>query len=418
MQESKKLEFKQTLTNSFLKTVSAYANFGDGMIIFGISNDGEVIGVDDPKKFALNIENKINDNLNPTPDFELTIDETECTIRLSVFEGSSKPYFYKNKAYKRADTATIEVDRTELNRLILEGTNRSFESLPSKLNDLSFQTLEQKMIETLQIEGLTSDILKTLNLFSDKEGYNIAAELLSDQNTFPGIDIVLFGNSIDEFKDREIINQTSIINQFETGLRMFSKNYSTEVIDGKRRNRQFSIPEKAFREALANALVHRTWDISSAIMVSMYPDHIEISSPGGLPYGISKEEYLSGQISMLRNPIIGNIFFRLKYIEMFGTGIKRINTAYASSYQKPEFKIFDNSIIVILPKTQESIDIFTLDEQRVFESLSINMPKTRSEIQEVTNLSKDKIIRVLNRLIEKNAIQRKGKGRGTAYTKK
>lgn len=326
MQESKKLEFKQTLTNSFLKTVSAYANFGDGMIIFGISNDGEVIGVDDPKKFALNIENKINDNLNPTPDFELTIDETECTIRLSVFEGSSKPYFYKNKAYKRADTATIEVDRTELNRLILEGTNRSFESLPSKLNDLSFQTLEQKMIETLQIEGLTSDILKTLNLFSDKEGYNIAAELLSDQNTFPGIDIVLFGNSIDEFKDREIINQTSIINQFETGLRMFSKNYSTEVIDGKRRNRQFSIPEKAFREALANALVHRTWDISSAIMVSMYPDHIEISSPGGLPYGISKEEYLSGQISMLRNPIIGNIFFRLKYIEMFGTGIKRINT--------------------------------------------------------------------------------------------
>ena len=190
------------------------------------------------------------------------------------------------------------------------------------------------MIETLQIEGLTSDILKTLNLFSDKEGYNIAAELLSDQNTFPGIDIVLFGNSIDEFRDREIINQTSIINQLETGLRMFSKNYSTEVIDGKRRNRQFSIPEKAFREALANALVHLTWDISSAIMVSMYPDHIEISSPGGLPYGISKEEYLSGQISMLRNPIIGNIFFRLKYIEMFGTGIKRINTAYASSYQK------------------------------------------------------------------------------------
>ncbi len=103
---------------------------------------------------------------------------------------------------------------------------------------------------------------------------------------------------------------------------------------------------------------------------------------------------------------------------MFGTGIKRINTAYASSYQKPEFKIFDNSIIVILPKIQESKDIFTLDEQRVFESLSINIPKTRSEIQEVTNLSKDKIIRVLNRLIEKNAIQRKGQGRGTAYTKK
>lgn len=79
------------------------------------------------------------------------------------------------------------------------------------------------MIETLQIESLTSDILKTLNLFSDKEGYNIAAELLSDQNTFPGIDIVLFGNSIDEFKDREIINDTSIINQEETGNFLYLK---------------------------------------------------------------------------------------------------------------------------------------------------------------------------------------------------
>lgn len=78
------------------------------------------------------------------------------------------------------------------------------------------------------------------------------------------------------------------------------------------------------------------------------------------------------------------------HIEMFGTRIKRINNAYASSYNKPEFKIFDNSIIVILPKTHESTNLFTLDEQRVFESLSRNMPRSRSEIQEVTNLSKDK----------------------------
>lgn len=47
----------------------------------------------------------------------------------------------------------------------------------------------------------------------------------------------------------------------------------------------------------------------------MYADRIEISSPGGLPAGISEEEYLNGQISILRNPIIGNVFFRLKYIE-------------------------------------------------------------------------------------------------------
>ena len=57
----------------------------------------------------------------------------------------------------------------------------------------------------------------------------------------------------------------------------------------------------------------------------MYENRIEISSPGGLPSELSEEEYLNGQISILRNPIIGNVFFRLKYIEKFGTGILRIN---------------------------------------------------------------------------------------------
>jgi ATP-dependent DNA helicase RecG len=152
--------------------------------------------------------------------------------------------------------------------------------------------------------------------------------------------------------------------------------------------------------------------------VSMFHDHIEISSPGGLPYGISPEEYLSGQISMLRNPIIGNIFFRLKYIEMFGTGIKRIKFAYTSNIQKPEFKIFENSIIVILPKIEENTEILTSNERLVYEALSKGIPKSRIEIEEITKLKKDKIIRVLNRLIEKNAIQRTGQGRGTTYIKK
>ena len=55
--------------------------------------------------------------------------------------------------------------------------------------------------------------------------------------------------------------------------------------------------EKAFREALANALVHRTWDVKSAILISMHPNRIEIASPGGLPFGLSKEEYLKTRLS-------------------------------------------------------------------------------------------------------------------------
>lgn len=415
--ETKSVEYKSEINNTFLKTVSAYANYGDGVIIFGIADDGKIVGIDDAKNTALDIENKINDSIHPVPKFDLAIDSIERTIKLTVFEGNGKPYLFKNKGYKRSDTSSVEVDRTEFTRLILEGNNQSFESLPSRLKELSFGILEQKLIDELQIEGLSKDILKTLNLFSDKAGYNNAAELLADHNSFPGIDIVRFGNNIDEISDREMIEKTSIIQQFESGVKMFDKYYSVEIIDGVKRKKQFSIPEKAFREALANALVHRTWDVKSAILISMHRDRIEIASPGGLPFGLSKEEYLAGQISMLRNPIIGNVFFRLNYIEMFGTGIRRINYAYAKNIIKPEFKIFENSIKLILPMIQENIGILSTDEQLVFEDLSDGISKYRIEIEEETELNKDKLIRVLNQLIDKNVIEKSGKGRGTKYNR-
>lgn len=413
--ETKSVEYKSEITNTFLKTVSAFANYFDGKIIFGIADDGKILGLKDINNTALEIENRINDSIRPVPKFELEINTTNNTITLHVFEGNGKPYLYKSKAYKRSDTSSVEVDRIELNRLILDGNNQSFESLPSRFEELSFQILEQKLVEELQIDGLSKDILKTLNLYSDKAGYNIAAELLSDHNSFPGIDIVRFGNNIDEFLDRETIENVSIIHQFESALNMFDKYYSVETIGGIKRKKQFSLPEKAFREALANALMHRTWDVKSAILISMYHDRIEIASPGGLPFGLSKEEYLSGQISMLRNPIIGNVFFRLKYIEMFGTGIRRINYAYAHNIIKPEFKIFENSIKVILPIIQEDMELLTNDEKIVFEELSNGIPKSRIAIEEKTNLNKDKLIRVLNRLIDKNIIEKSSKGRGTKY---
>ena len=69
--ESKFLEYKAEMTNSFLKTVCVFSNFGDGKIIFGIADDGNIVGVEDPKKFGIDIENKINDSIEPKPNFSI-----------------------------------------------------------------------------------------------------------------------------------------------------------------------------------------------------------------------------------------------------------------------------------------------------------------------------------------------------------
>ena len=114
----------------------------------------------------MDIENKINDSITPQPDYTLELQNNDRTIKLTIKSGLQKPYLYKSKAYKRNDTATIEVDILELSRLILEGKNIRFEELPCEDQELTFDTLSRKLKECIQIETFNQDTLKTLNLLT------------------------------------------------------------------------------------------------------------------------------------------------------------------------------------------------------------------------------------------------------------
>ena len=379
MRESRTLEYKENLSsNTFLKTISAYANYGEGKIIFGINDQGNIIGITDPVNGCLNLENKINDSLSPVPEFRLEIQEN--TIVLTVYEGRYKPYLYKGKAYKRNDSSTVEVDRLEYNRLILEGCNQTFEEITSFNQQLTFAKLETGFIRVMGIEKISRDILKTLELYSDQSGFNNAAALLADDNQFTGIDIIRFGDTIDEIMDRESLENISILSQLEKTLQMFRKYYQYEKIEGVERKCIDKIPEKAFREAIANALIHRMWDIPASIKVSMYADRIEISSPGGLP-----------------------------------AGIMRINHAYRNALIKPSYQCFSNSIKVILPVIRENYDLNEA-EQILVNILKGKEKMSRSEIEKAAEMEKSKAVRTLNSLIEKKILKKTGAGRGVRYT--
>ena len=417
MKESKELELKSTITNTFLKTVSAFSNYNTGKIIFGIDDNGKIIGLENIEELCLDLENKINDNISPKPDFRFIKDTKKNIITLIVEEGLNKPYLYKGKAYKRNDTSTVEVDKVELNRLTLLGLNQYYEELKARKQDLEFKVLKKELEEKLSLKNFSKDVLKTLNLYDDKNAYNNAAELFADKNSFSGIDIAKFGKSIDEILDRNLFVNISIISQFQKTLEVFNRYYKYEQILGSERIEKELIPEKAFRETIANALIHRTWDVNSNIRISMYEDKIEVSSPGGLPSGISEKEYLNGQISQLRNPILANIFFRLKYIEMFGTGIRRINESYKNYAVKPAFEIFENSIKITLPIITTKL-FLTTDEKIVMYILEKGAILSSSEILKMTEFKKDKLNRLLKKLIQKNYIDVIGNGRGTKYLKK
>lgn len=415
MRETNDLEFKREVSKSYLKTVSAFANYRTGRVLFGVDDDGSVIGLADPEGDCLRIEAAINDNLKPVPRFRLDVDDANKTVCLTVFDSPAKPYLYDGKAFCRADSSTVAVSRLEHNRLTLIGANTSFDALESTGQDLSFSLLEGRLVEKTGITRLDGNGLISLELRSPAGAYNNAAALLADENGFPGTDIARFGDSINVILTRRTFAGVSLLAQLDGAMAMFEEYYTYEEIVGENRVRHESIPREAFREAIANALVHRAWDVRGSIKVSMFADRIEVVSPGGLPDGVTEEEYRAGGPSVARNPIIANVFFRLGYIERFGTGIPRIVEAYLATDTSPRFAVRPASVTVVLPVV--GTVSLTADEALMLGRIPKGSSMSRAEIETATGFSRDKTIRLLGALVDKGVLELTGAGRSTRYTR-
>ena len=289
----------------------------------------------------------------------------------------------------------------------------AFDSLRSGTQDLKFSYLEKKLQETIGIGSLTDDVLRTLGLCTKEGHYNNAAALMADQNSFFGVDIARFGDSIDYILDRKTLSRMSVLSQYDRSVEMYRQYYQYEVIDGVRRRTVETIPETAFREAMANAIVGRKWNVNAHIRVAMFADRIEIFTPGGLPEDINRDDYMNSRIPVLRNPVLGSVFYRMHYLEQLGTGVRRIQEAYEDNRRKPVFDISENAVQAILP-VPGTADL-TEDQETVYGLMKTGRKISSSSASQDTGFSKSKVTAILKQLAAKGYVQITGNGRGTKY---
>ena len=404
------------MTKSYLKTVSAFANYDGGSVIFGVQDNGEAIGIENPEKLRLSVENQINDNIRPRPRYllEQYEEEGKALVELKVEAGLQPPYYYQKKAYTRNDTSTIEVSDYEFNDLILKGRNLTYDKLSSPNQELTFN----KLTDTFQNETnntlSTNDLPAILGLYTSGSGYNNAGLLFSDQNRFPGIRIVKFGKDENTIWLRRDLENISIIEMMENALETYRQQYQPEKIEGAKRIIKPMIPEESYREAVANALVHRNWAIDAPILIKMYPDKITISSPGALVEGVEPDAYLRGAMSKFRNPVIGWIFLRLGYVEGLSTGVMRINAPYANACQKPEFEFLSNALVITLPVPNDTPHL-TSEQNQIYQLFKTNRELSLKEIQKLTGFSSSVARSNTNFLFLNNILERVGGGPKTRY---
>lgn len=343
--ENVDVEYNRCYVPELRKDVVAFANTDGGTVYVGIADDGTVIGVDNPDDTMLRIAGSLKDSIAPDimPFVQIrAIDKAGHTvIIITVSAGAARPYYLRDKGlkpsgvYVRRGTASQPLSEDGIRDMIVQSYGKSYESCRSLQQDLTFDAFRKKMAQCNLDCGEAQ--LRTLHMLGEDGLYTNLALLLSDQcehtlklAIFQGNDDVVFRNR-KEFKG-------SLLAQLQACSEFFEQNIPVmSTIDGFVRQDRRDYPMAALREALLNALIHRDYSFNGSTLVNMYADRIEFISLGGLIPGLSMDAILMG-VSQSRNPRLANIFFRMRLVESFGTGIKRIKALYKNEMRQPLFE--------------------------------------------------------------------------------
>ncbi len=433
--ENYNIEFKHEYVPDIRKEVMGFANADGGTVFVGVRKDGAVLGIDDPEGVMLQIVNSLKDALSPDvmPFVRVNTVEIEGkhVVEIDVTTGTNRPYYLREKGlkpggvYVRKGSSTQPMTEEGIREMILQNSGRSFELCRSMNQELTFQTFQAEM-QRRSIEVGPSQ-MRTLKLIGEDGLYTNLALLLSDQCETTTKAALFQGTDKELFRDRKEFTG-SILKQLEDVYQFIDLvNKTKATFSGLNRSDRRDYPEEAVREALLNSIVHRDYSFSGSNLVNVYEDRIEFISLGGLVTNLELKSIFLG-VSQSRNPNLAAIFYRMRLIESYGTGIGKIERAYRTNRSQPEFETAKGVFRVALPNRNEeqiteiqpdsgSEREISLSEQKniIIQYAKENGSITRKEVEDLIGAGTTKAFRLLKELCEANRLEQKGNGRLSTY---
>lgn len=436
--ESESVELKEILKEDINKEIVAFANTEGGTIYIGIDDKGHEIGIQDLDETYTQLTNIIRDSI--VPDVTLFVKYEllkNNIIKITISEGTAKPYYLKKNGikpsgvYVRQGTSSAQATWEQIRQFIKYSDGDSFESARSILQDLTFVTAETEFKNRNII--FSEDKYISLGLRdAEKDLFTNLALILSDQCAY-SVKVAVFddpSNTI--FIDRREFFGSIFKQLHDTYDYLMLNNRTVSVIHGLDRSDSLDYPPEAIREALLNALVHRDYSFSGSIIININKERMEFISIGGLLPGLSANDIMNG-ISQPRNPNLAQVFFRLKHIEAYGTGIRRIYDLYRNSETKPDITVSENSFRITLPNmnfhnqkskiinsvveniTASKTPQVTVQMQQVLDYLSQYSEITDEELMDLVNLKRTRAYIVAKQMVDMGLIDIIGRGKGKKY---
>lgn len=437
--ENKTTEFKREYIEDIKNTIIAFANCDGGTLYIGVNDDGTACGVDNVDGTMLRVTNAIRDAVRPdvTMFVECANDlmDEKPIVRVTVQRGTARPYYLHGKGIRpegvfvRQGASTVPATDAAILNMIKETSGDSYEEARSLEQRLTFNKAAD-FFEKRKIEfGKTQ--MRTLHLIGDDDTYTNLAFLLSEQCTHMIKLAVFEGSKKSVFKDRRELSG-SLLEQMEEAFDYIDRyNRTRAEFSGLDRLDMRDYPPEAIREALLNAIVHRDYSFSGATLISIFEDRIEFVTIGGLVKGITLDDVKLG-VSVLRNQYLANIFYRLRLIEAYGTGILKINECYDEYDVKPLIETTSNAFKITLPNTNFHLEkqkvsltpktsgstSVTKKEERISAVLKLCNSKgsiVRSDVEMALGVSQSTAILLLRELTDDGVLVKKGKTKNLRY---
>ena len=333
-------DFKEMLerkkVKSWLKSVSAFANTDGGSLFYGVSDEGEIVGLENAQADADFISEMIKARLDPVPEVQLIPIEHKGRIILEVKvkAGVLTPYYYyqdgTRTAFVRIGNESVECNAQQLLSLVLKGTHMTWDSLPTQVaaSQHSFIILANTFREQTRQEW-NDKYLESFGLVKS-DGKLTNAGLLFVDNCTVFQSRIFCTRWTGLYKDDAISSvehRANLVLLLKYGMD-FIKNYT---MSGwvKMPDYRLNLPDysdRAIFEGLVNHLIHRDYTVMGGeVHIDIYDDRVELMSPGAMLDGTQIQDCNIYNVpSIRRNPVIADMFTQLDYMEKRGSGLRKM----------------------------------------------------------------------------------------------
>ncbi len=420
--EDERNEFKLVLNEKLEKEVVGFLNANGGNLYIGVDDSGNIVGVDNVDDIQLQIKDRIKNNIMPITlglfDIEVLNYDDKKYIRVGIAKGNEQPYYINKKGmtengcYIRIGASAERMTKEQIENLYSKRTRNSLKNIISPIQDLTFSQL--KIYYEEKKFTINDNFLKQLDLYTPEGKFNYVAYLLSDNNrisikvaTYSGTDAYDLDEN-EEYGFCCLIKATNrVIEKFEILNKTFAKITSLE------RKEKKMFDNIAIREAILNAMVHNQWQTENPPKFEIFSDHISITSTGGLPNGINKEEFLRGYSYPL-HPELMRVFKDLDLVEQLGTGIIRILKVYdkecyeiSENFIRVNFKYNDVNVLKE-EKISNGNNVLSELQSEMLKIMKKNPTITQEELAQKFGVSRMSISRSIGELKEKQIVIREG----------